>query len=900
MNPVRRPPRDSELDGATGPLRADVRRLSSTLGRVLVEDGGSELLGDVERLRASTIELRECRGAEASDRLASVVNQVDGLDLERAGGVARAFTVYFQLVNLAEERHRVRILRGRSRSGALIPESLAATVAELRAQLGAAQVSVLLGRLEIMPVLTAHPTEARRRAIVDSLRRIAMVMDQLDDERRSASELADAERRLYEEVTILWRTSQLRRTRPTPLDEIRSVMSVFDESLFSLVPVLYREMERALGAAEPVRPYLRWGSWVGGDRDGNPNVTHEVLEAGLAIQSEHVLLALEAAARRIGRSLTLSDDWTPPSGELTLALDAAEVAVGSNAREVRAHSPGEPHRAALLLAAERLRATRLGAGGGYPSADAFVGDLRTIQDSLRAAGADRVAGGELQNLIWQAETFGFHFASLEVREHSSVHRAVLAELLPGRETDAVGLDAAATGAMVAPAGELSTTADEVLATIRTIARMQSRYGTESCRRYIVSFTRSAADVVAVRALARLAVPDAPMEIDVVPLFESRADLEAAPGVLDRLLELPGWRSWLESRGRRLEVMLGYSDATKDAGYLAANVALYGAQSALVAWGESNRVELTLFHGRGGAIGRGGGPARRAIGAQAPGSLAGRFKITEQGEVIFARYGNHSLALRHIEQVTSAVLTASTPHHAVTLRSAEERYSDAAELMAKASEAAYRDLVGAPGFADFFARVTPIDEISRLALGSRPSRRNSGPVRDLEQLRAIPWVFAWAQNRCNLPGWFGLGTGLKVVADRHGMPYVRQMVADWPFLASIVDNAEMSLAKADPMIAGLYLERGQRPDLVARIREEYRLTRRMVLETTEHDRILASHPILRMAVDLRNPYVDALSFLQLRFLRELGRVGGEGHEAELLSDLVRLTVNGVAAGLQNTG
>ncbi|GAC1616951.1 MAG: phosphoenolpyruvate carboxylase [Candidatus Dormibacteraceae bacterium] len=897
---MRRPPPDSDLEAAAGPLRADVRRLSSTLGQVLVENGGADLLADVERLRESTIELRRSRGTDASGRLTKLVEWVASLDLERAGSVARAFTVYFQLVNLAEERHRVRILRARSRSGSMISESLVATLASLRSELGEDQLSELLGKLEFMPVLTAHPTEARRRAVVDSIRRIAAVMDVLDDERRSASDLIDGDRRLKEEVTILWQTSQLRRSRPTPLDEIRSVMSVFDESLFGLVPVLYREMERALADGGPVRPYLSWGSWVGGDRDGNPNVTNEVLAAALAIQSEHVLLALEAASRRIGRSLTVSDAWTPPAEMLALALDRAEAAFGARAREIRAHSPGEPHRAALLLAAERLRATRLEQDGGYPGIGAFLADLGTIQDSLRAAGAGRVADGELQNLIWQAETFGFHFASVEVRQHSSVHREVLAELLGNDEFNATVLDATASGGAVPGPGQLSSLATEVLATLRTIAQVQERFGVDSCRRYIVSFTRSAADVVAVRALARLALPQAPVQIDVVPLFESRTDLERAPEVLDDLLALPGWRSWLEDRGRRLEVMLGYSDATKDAGYLAANLALYRAQSALVTWADRNGVELTLFHGRGGAIGRGGGPASRAILAQAPGSLGGRFKITEQGEVIFARYGNHALALRHIEQVTSAVLSASAPAHEEMLRTAEERYSGAADLMATVSEAAYRQLVEAPGFPEFFARVTPIDEISQLALGSRPARRSSGPVRDLEQLRAIPWVFAWAQNRCNLPGWFGLGTGLKVVADREGMPYLRQMLSDWPFLASIVDNAEMSLAKADPMIAGLYLERGERPDLLALIREEYRLTRQMVLKVNQHDRILESHPILRLAVDLRNPYVDALSFLQLRFLREPGQETLDGHDADRLSDLVRLTVNGVAAGLQNTG
>jgi phosphoenolpyruvate carboxylase len=319
----------------------------------------------------------------------------------------------------------------------------------------------------------------------------------------------------------------------------------------------------------------------------------------------------------------------------------------------------------------------------------------------------------------------------------------------------------------------------------------------------------------------------------------------------------------------------------------------------VSWARRNDIRLTLFHGRGGAVGRGGGPAGRAIRSQAPGSLSGRFKVTEQGEVIYARYGNPAIALRHLEQVTSAVLVASTRRHEELLGTAEQRYQDAADFMAEASGTAYRDLVESPGFAEFFAAVTPVEEIAQLAIGSRPARRGGGrTARSLDDLRAIPWVFAWTQNRCNLPGWFGLGTGMQAVLDREGLPFLRRMVAEWPLMASMVDNAEMSLAKADPMIAGLYLERGGRPELVAAIREEYRRTRRLVLEVTGKERLLAGHPILRLAVDLRNPYVDALSFLQLRFLRELREA--DGARAEQLGSLVRLTVGGIAAGLQNTG
>jgi phosphoenolpyruvate carboxylase len=548
--------------------------------------------------------------------------------------------------------------------------------------------------------------------------------------------------------------------------------------------------------------------------------------------------------------------------------------------------------------------------GSYRDAGGLLADLRLVQGSLAAAGAHRVAFGELQHLAWQAETFGFHLASLEVRQHASVHAQALAELAVDAVGDAAALDRLATDGWPPGAHRRGgAVAAEALATLRAMAAVQRRFGTDACRRYVVSFSHAAADLAAVRALARLAVPDG-LAVDVVPLFESRTGLEGAVAVLDEYVALPGVAGWLEERGRRLEVMLGYSDSAKDAGFLAANVALYRAQRALAAWAARRGVDLTLFHGRGGALGRGGGPAGRAVRGQAPGSVDGRFKVTEQGEVIFARYGNPAIGHRHLEQVTNAVLGASTPGALSTLRAAEERFLPAADRMAAASEAAWRDLVEGDGFAEFFARVTPIRELGLLQLGSRPARRPGGGQAglDLAGLRAIPWVFAWSQNRCNLPGWYGLGTGLATVAaEPGGTQTLRAMHAEWPFFRSLVENAEMSLAKADPLVAEPYLRLGGRPDLVAAIRDEFRRTRALVLEITGAGRLLGHRPVLRRAVDLRNPYVDALSFLQVRFLTEL-RAGAPGPrptergvaDAGRMADLVLLTVNGVAAGLQNTG
>ena len=951
------------------PLRRDVGLLGRLLGRVLEEAGGPGLLADVERLRHATIALRGAGPGDREAARAKVVDLVAGFDLDRAELVARAFTVYFQLVNLAEEHHRVRTLRERSRGGGPVRESFEAAVQEVRAAAGDAGLAALLDRLEIVPVLTAHPTEARRRAVVEALRRIGAEVARLDDPRLSAAEEADGHRRLLEEITILWRTGQLRRERPTPLDEVRTVTAVFDASVFRLVPAVYRSLERALvGDAAgtgrpPFRPFLRWGSWVGGDRDGNPNVTAGTTVAAMAVQADHVLRGLEAATWRIGRSLTVSAASTPPTPELLASLAADEAALPGPAAAIRRRSPDEPHRRKLLLVAERLAATRARLAGaatpvstvgpaasppdprstgglglsppdpgstgglglsppgppaaGYRDAAGLLADLALVQGSLAAAGAPRLAYGELQHLAWQAETFGFHLASLEVRQHASLHRQALAELAPEAVGDAAALDRLATQGWPGGTAARGAVAAEELATLRAMAELQDRYGTEACRRYVVSFSRSPADLAAVRALGRLAVPDGGLALDVVPLFESKADLERAPAVLDEYVALPGVAAWLRERGRRLEVMLGYSDSAKDAGFLAANLALYRAQGALAAWAGRRGVDLTLFHGRGGALGRGGGPAGRAVRGQAPGSVAGRFKVTEQGEVIFARYGNPAIGHRHLEQVTNAVLGASTEGTLAALRDAEARFLPAAERMAAASEAAWRGLVERDGFAEFFAEVTPIRELGLLQLGSRPARRGGGgggglgPRQagvDLADLRAIPWVFAWSQNRCNLPGWYGLGTGLAAVAgEPGGAATLGAMYRDWPFFRSLIENAEMSLAKADPLVAEPYLRLGGRPDLVAAIREEFRRTRALVLEVTGADRLLGHRRVLRRAVDLRNPYVDALSFLQVRFLAELraeaagARLAERGAaDAGRMADLVLLTVNGVAAGLQNTG
>ncbi|MDZ8202237.1 phosphoenolpyruvate carboxylase [Microbacterium sp. SSW1-59] len=866
-------------------MRADVRLLGGLLGRVLRESGSPGLFEDVERLRAATIQAYTDATPEAFARAEAIA---ESFSIDRAEEVARAFTCYFHLVNLAEEHQRVRVLRQRDgrpdREDAT--DSVAAAFVRLAAEIGDDSALERLQGLRFHPVFTAHPTEARRRAISTGIRRLAELLEDRDASLRNGADEARAERQMLEEIDTLWRTGPLRAEKPSPTDEVRAVMAVFDDTLFTSIPEVYRRVDDALqgpaaGSRSPVvRPFVRIGSWVGGDRDGNPFVTASVTRKAAKIAGEHVLLGLERAAQRIGRTLTLDADTTPPSEAATALWHRLRAADEDAARDIAKRSPGELHRGIVLLTTRKIAATRTrDADLAYGTPDELLADLRVVQDSLIQAGAPRQAYGQLQQLIWQVETFGFHLAELEVRQHSAVHRKVLDELDAG--------------------GERSELTEEVLEVFRVVKFLQDRYGPRAAGRYIVSFTQSAEDLANVHRLARYAVGEGgtPPVLDVIPLFETFADLQAAPAILREIVQHPSFAARLAETGDKLEVMLGYSDSSKDVGPVAATLALYEAQAAIADWATEAKIELTLFHGRGGALGRGGGPANSAILAQPPHSVDGRFKLTEQGEVIFARYGEPAIAKRHIDQVAAAMLLASSPSVERTNRHAAQQFRGIGEAMDTASRDRFAALVNAPGFAPWFAQVTPMEEIGLLALGSRPARRGLS-VESLADLRAIPWVFAWSQARINLAGWFGLGTALQAVGDE---AQLRRAYEQWPLFRTLIDNVAMSLAKTDDRIAMRYLDLGDREELAALVREEMALTREWVIRLTDGDELLANKPVLQRAVKLRSPYVDALSLLQLRALRTLRDDAANGRDLDPDQQrLLLLSVNGVSAGLQNTG
>jgi phosphoenolpyruvate carboxylase len=640
--------RDQDRAALPEPMRNDVRLLGDILGEVIRDSAGPELLADVERLRHAVIAAR--RGsreggadAPATDEIAELVGS---WSLDQAEQVAQAFTVYFHLANLAEEHQRIRILRERDSGQQPVRESLAAAIGEVGHDVGREHLGELLASLRVHLVLTAHPTEARRRAVVAALRRISGLLDALDDQRAGTTDLAETRRVLHENIDLLWRTSQLRVVAMDPIDEVRTVMTAFDETLFRVVPTVYRELDRALAGpdsgqvASQVPAFLRFGSWVGADRDGNPFVTAQVTREAATIQADHVLRALETTTTRIGRALTLHEGMTPPAAGLRRALAAASAAHPELLAEIAERSPQEPYRTYLLYAAQRLAATRVRhADLAYRGPAEYLADLRVVQASLAGAGAARQAFGEMQNLIWLAETFGFHLAGLEVRQHSEVHARVLTEL---RAAGPPGIDDGG-----GPGARWSAETGEVLATFRAVSWIQDRFGADASRRYVVSFTRSADDIAAVYELASYAMAGGRTpELDVVPLFESAVDLQNAPDVLTGMLALPEVAARLAANGRQLEAMLGYSDSAKELGPASATLRLFDAQAKLAEWATANDVRLTLFHGRGGALGRGGGPAGRAVLAQAPGSVNGSFKVTEQGEVIFARYGQQVIAKQH--------------------------------------------------------------------------------------------------------------------------------------------------------------------------------------------------------------------------------------------------------------
>lgn len=866
------------------------RLLNSVIHANEGDPGGAAAAEDTDAEGIPTAE------SESAQAFRDAVALIDSLSIDDEQVVVRAFTSFFHLANLCEEDYRVETLR--KRESAVSPEStvdpsneLTVAYDQLVRELGGGAATQLLGKLEFHPVFTAHPTEARRKAVEGKIRRIARLLD--EHPHLGGSALVENERHLLQEIDALVRTSPTAIKKPTPLEEADTIIDIFDNTLFDTIPEVYRRFDdwvlgEYAGSVPPVCPaFFHPGSWIGSDRDGNPNVTAKVSRQVAEKFSTHMVAALEEKCRSVGRNLTLESRYTKPSAELlNLWNHQVEMSEVLTSR-ADAISASEPHRAVMLVMADRLDATvHRNADTMYHSAEEFLHDLRIVQESLAAGGAPRAAYGPVQTLIWQVETFGFHMVEMEFRQHSLVHTRALDDIR------AHGLHG--------ERGELAPMTREVLDTFRAIGSIQKRYGTKMARRYIISFTKSAQHVADVYELARLAfahAEDIP-ELDVIPLFEQLEDLEGCIDVLDEMIELPAVQKRLEQTGRTMEVMLGYSDSSKDAGPTTATLALHTAQARIAQWAEARDINLVLMHGRGGAVGRGGGPANRAVLAQPKGSVNCFFKLTEQGEVIFARYGNPALAQRHIETVAAATLLNSAPSVEKTNTEMTDRYADMAERLSDSAHAKFLDLLHTDDFAPWFSTVTPLTEVGLLPIGSRPAKRGLG-ASSLDDLRTIPWVFSWSQARINLAAWYGLGTACEALGD---LELLQRAYREWPLFGTFIDNIEMSLAKTDGRISKMYLALGDRDDLAQTVYDEMRRTRQWVLAIVGDAWPLEHRSVLGRAVRVRNPYVDALSLAQVRALRVVRAEQDEltdEQKAALLS-LILSTVTGVSAGLQNTG
>ncbi len=910
-------------------LSDQIHLLGDLLGQTIIEQEGCSLFELVEECRALA-KARRMGDAEAHARLLA---RIEGLGLAEARGVLKAFAAYFQLINLAEEQERVRVLHQRAQrahtEGRAVGETLAAAVRQLHGEgVTAAAMQDLLDDLAIQPVFTAHPTEAKRRTVLAKLRRMAFVLHELDFHTPTPNEVAEAHATLREEIVALWQSDETRLRQPSVMDEVRNGLYFFDEVLFDLVPALYRRLEAALAESYPGHPFriprfLQFGSWIGGDRDGNPFVTPAVTEEALR---EHKALALRLYQRGLDRMhghLSSSARYGI-SAELQTSIAADAALFPDEAANVAARYPMQPYRHKLSFIYRKLgataeanrrpwRADHLPRPGAYRDAAEFLADLRLIQESLRGHRGERLAEGRLDTIIRQAEIFGFHLATLDIRQHAERHTRAVAEIfaryglaedypaLPEAEKTRLLTAELLSARPLAPARlDFSPETNETLELFRLIRRGHERVGVEAIQNTIISMTTGASDVLAVLLMAKDAGVDAALNI--VPLFETLADLQAAPGIMDALFANPAYAGHLARRGRNQQIMLGYSDSNKDTGYVTATWELRRAQQTLPAVCAAHGVRLTIFHGRGGSIGRGGGPANRGILAQPAESLRGRIRLTEQGETVTNRYANRELAQRHLEQIIHAVLIRSLTPGAAAPPASNARWEATMDALSAGARAAYRGFVhDSPALLRYFQDATPIDAIGRLNIGSRPARRRA--TASIDDLRAIPWVFAWAQSRAGLPGWYGLGTALVVwAADEAGRwAQLTEMYQGWPFFKALIDNAQLSLRQADLPIAGVYASLADaqtRAAVYPALQAEYRRAEAAILRITGRGDLLEDEPWLQRSIQLRNPYIDPMNYLQVALLRRWRDAGGV--EAEALREAVLLSVNGVAAGLRNTG
>jgi phosphoenolpyruvate carboxylase len=927
------PLRLAELEARTGdikeaPLRRDVRSLGMLLGQVLREQAGEQLFGEVEELRQIAIRRREAQNGEVGEPFSSALGSVQSLDTVQAYRLARAFAFYFELINLAETNHRKRRRLSLQLAGDTQRGSLRGTLRAMRAA-GISGEAALdwLRSICIIPVFTAHPTEIARRVVMFKRRRIADLLEQLDRIPLSDEQLEQYEESLTAEITALWETDEVRTRRPTVRDEVKMGLDYYDASIYATLPGLYTEVAAAFDAVYGIclnladmPVLLSFGSWIGGDRDGNPYVTPQVTREAMQMAREHLLAHYQQELQLILDLLTSSAQQAPISVELEQQLQNYLDAVNTTGQQAFGERyEYESYRRFLSCVRVRLAGVGNSLSDGYPpvildatlaglpaykSAQEFLDDLQLVHASLVENRGPRLAQALIDPLLLEVRTYGLHLQTLDIRQHARLHTAAL------EEASAWKCDPARASSVPAP---LSPASADVIETFRTIAELKASGAPEAIRHYVISGAASSEDVLNVIWLARLGgvrvegsgAGAGDPGLMPVPLFESIEDLRNAPAICRELWQSPSYRQLLESWNNTQEIMLGYSDSNKDGGMLTSTWEIFRAHRALHQVASECGVRLRLFHGRGGTVGRGGGPTHRSIYAQPAGAFTGQIRITEQGEVLNWKYSDVILAERNLELMIAASLDALARPNA---RNPEGHFTGVLEpeweaAFAELSDVAfafYREhILDDPEVLQYFEEATPVAELEHAKIGSRPSRR--GGRRSLADLRAIPWVFGWTQSRQLVPAWFAVGHALESYGQKPGGAAVlATMAREFPLFIDLIRNVEMALAKSDFGIAQLYAslvaDAGLRDRVFNKLEAEFHRARRSILAITGQSELLENNQVLARSIRLRNPYVDPISLIQVDLLRRKRA----GDNSDAMNRAISATINGISAGLRNTG